>query len=210
MGAGRAGPSVDGRAVGAIGWRLGNLITAIGKEVGSVEGELAEVLELAQKMEADGVEYYAGLARQCGSPTAQRMFESFAADETRHLRIIKDVAKGLGVDYEQFPMPRDEIVTIFAGAGARPGDVIEATAGERDAIRLAMGMETKGFELYRDAAQRAQGEGTRQLLERLAREESQHYEMLENTLEYLSSNPRWFLWNEWALVVGDQSSLGSQ
>ena len=34
--------------------------------------------------------------------------------------------------------------------------------------------------------------------------------MLENTLDYLTGNEKWFLWNEWALITGDQSSLGGQ
>lgn len=174
-----------------------------------MQKELEEALELAQKLELDGADYYGKLAADCSSPAARRMFESFAADEKRHLRIVKDVAQGLGANLARMPMPRDEITTIFTSAEAQVGDDVKATAGEREAIRMALGMETKSFELYREAAASAEDQATRDLFDRLAREENQHYEMLENTLEYLSGNPEWFLWNEWALIVGDQSSLGS-
>jgi rubrerythrin len=174
-----------------------------------MQKELAEAFELAQKLEMDGADYYDKLAKECSSPAARRMFESFESDEKRHLRIVRDVAKGLGVDVAQMPMPRDEIATIFTSAAAQAEEVIQATESEREAIGVALSMETKSFQLYQDAAGKATDPTTRQLLERLAREENQHYEMLENTLEYLSANPEWFLWNEWALIVGDQSSLGS-
>ncbi|NLW51124.1 MAG: ferritin family protein [Candidatus Brocadiaceae bacterium] len=170
--------------------------------------ELKRALELAQKLELDGAEYYGKLSEECSSAAARRMFESFASDERRHLRIVREVAEGVGVDLSKMPMPRDEIATIFTRAAAREEADVEATETEREAVRVALSMETKSFQMYRDAAGRAEDAATRELLERLAREENQHYEMLENTLEYLSENPKWFLWNEWALVVGDQSSLG--
>ena len=82
------------------------------------------------------------------------------------------------------------------------------TADEQEAVRIAMDMETKSYKFYMEAAETAADDRSRQLFQRLAREENQHYEMLENTFEYLTGNKQWFLWNEWALIVGDQSSIG--
>ncbi len=172
--------------------------------------QLSEAIERAMKLELDGIEFYTDAARKCSGLPGKRMFESFAADERRHLRIIQDLSKGLGVDVDQLPMPRDEIRTIFSSASETLADDLRATAQEKDAIRIAMGMETQSFELYKEAAAEATEESARKLFERLAREENQHYEMLENSLEYLSSNEEWFMWSEWALIVGDQSSLSMQ
>jgi rubrerythrin len=175
-----------------------------------MDEELKGVLDSARKMEMDGADFYTELAQKCGVLSGKRMFESFAADEQRHLKIITDVAEGLGVSMEGQPMPRDEVRTIFTEAKENLGDYLEADPDEKEAIRIAMGMETESFNLYTAAAEGA-GDGlVRQILERLAREENQHYEMLENTLEYLNSNQEWFLWNEWALIVGDQSSLTAE
>ncbi len=170
--------------------------------------ELGEAIERARKLELDGIEFYTDAAQKCSVLPGKRMFESFAADERRHLKIIEDVAKGLGVDVDQLPMPRDEIRTLFSEATETLDDDVRASAQERDAVRIALDMEAKSFQLYKEAAAEATEETPRKLFERLAREENQHYEMLENTLEYLSSNKEWFMWNEWALIVGDQSSLG--
>ena len=51
-------------------------------------------------------------------------------------------------------------------------------------------------------------EEEKELFERLAQEENQHYKMLENTDEYLNENEKWFLTQEYGLLTGDMSSLG--
>jgi len=171
--------------------------------------ELGKALQQARELEIDGTDYYTQMAKKCSVESGKQMFHSFAGDEKRHLRIIEDIAKGLGVDIEKFPMPRDEILTLFSEKKQELEETAEVSSDEHEAIREAMEMETKSFQLYRDCAEEAEDEDTQALFERLAREENQHYEMLENTLEYLSSNGQWFLWKEWALIVGDQSSLGN-
>ncbi len=171
--------------------------------------ELQQAVQKARKLEIAGAEFYTDLAEQCSNTAAEQMFQSFAKDEKRHLRVVKKLAEGVGVDVDELPMPRDEIRTLFTEmSGEGPQEPAEADADEREAIREAMQVETRSYKLYHQSAEDAEDEQTRKLFERLAREENQHYEMLENTLEYLSNNPRWFLWKEWALIVGDQSSLG--
>lgn len=170
--------------------------------------EFQDVLEKARKLEMDGAEFYEKAAEKCGVTSGRRMFESFAQDERRHYRILSEVAEGMGVDIDSMPMPRDEIRTLFTAAAERTADDAQSSAGEEEAVRIALGMEQKSYELYSKQAKTAEDEQCRLLLERLAREENQHYEMLENTLEYLTSNEKWFLWDEWALIIGDQSSVG--
>jgi len=159
-------------------------------------------------MELDGIDFYLELAEKCASETGRQLFASFAEDEKRHLRIIKDIVKGMGVDFHSFPMPRDTIRTLFSEAADKSQEYIESTRDERDAIAVAMDMETRSFELYTGAARDAEEDSIRALFERLASEENQHYEMLENTLEYLNSNEAWFLWKDGGLLTGDQSSIG--
>ncbi len=170
--------------------------------------ELRAALQQARKLEIDGADYYGELAEKCSVESGRKMFHSFAQDEKRHLRIIEDVAKGMGVDVDKFSMPRDRIRTLFSDKKQELEKASEVSSDEREAVETALEMERKSYQLYRDSAEKAGDEETRTLFERLAREENQHYEMLENTLEYLNSNEQWFLWKEWALIVGDQSSLG--
>lgn len=173
-----------------------------------MQEEIKEAVQQARKLEIDGADYYTQLAKSCESDAAARMFHSFAGDEKRHLKIVEDLAEGVGVDVDSLPMPRDEIRTLFSEASETGAQTARATEDEKQAVSKAMQMETKSFKLYTDTAENAGDEATRRLFQRLAHEENQHYEMLENTLEYMNSNDQWFLWKEWALIVGDQSSLG--
>ena len=169
-----------------------------------------QAVQKARKMELDGIDFYLNLAQKCVSDAGRQLFTSFADDEKRHLRIIKDIVKGMGVDFHKLPMPRDTIRTLFSEAAGKSDEYAQSTQDEKDAIGVAMGMETKSFELYTGAAQDADEDSIRALFERLASEENQHYEMLENTLEYLNSNKGWFLWKEGGLLTGDQSSIGTE
>ncbi len=170
--------------------------------------ELKEAVQKARKLEIDGADFYTRLAEICTTEAGTRMFKSFAGDERRHLRVVKDIAAGIGVDVDQMPMPRDEIRTLFTEAAEQMDEQAAVTSGEKEAVQQAMEMETESYNLYARAAGDAEDNDTQCLFERLSREENQHYEMLENTLEYLNQNAEWFLWKEWALIVGDQSSLG--
>jgi rubrerythrin len=168
---------------------------------------IQDAVQKARKMEMDGIDFYSKLAEKCASEAGKTLFTSFTDDEKRHLRVIKEIAKGLGVDTHKLSMPRDTIRTIFADAAGKVDDYAEATQDEKDAIGVAMGMETKSYQLYSEAAKSAKDRPMRELFERLAEQENQHYEMLENTLEYLNSNDAWFLWKEGGLLTGDMSSL---
>ncbi len=170
--------------------------------------DFEEAVQKARKLELDGIEFYEKLAQNCPSPAGRQMFSSFASDEKRHLRVVKQLAEGLGADMSEYPMPRESIRTLFTEAAGELGDYAEATDDEKDAVEVALGMETESYKLYTNSADNAEDDKARELFERLAREENQHYEMLENTLEYLNANQEWFLWKEGALVVGDRTSLG--
>ena len=167
-----------------------------------------EVIQLARKMEMDGMGFYSRAAQEAANPQALRVFESFARDEQRHLDIIERIAQDLGVDVAGMPTPAESIRTVFTNADAELDEEQKATAGEQEAIAIALGMETKSYRLYKGAAESAEDDARKALFERLALEENQHYEMLENTQQYLTDYEKWVLWDEHGLLTGDMSSLG--
>ncbi len=173
-----------------------------------MDDELSEVIQLARKMELDGIEFYTDAARKSANPQAQRLFDSFAGDEKRHLEIVEKIAQGIGVNVEDMSMPRDEIRTVFGRADAEISPQQEASADELTAIEIALGMEKDSYDLYKGRADAETDAVRKALFERLAEEENQHYEILENTRQYLTDNNKWVLWNEWGLLTGDMSSLG--
>jgi rubrerythrin len=169
---------------------------------------LQDAIQLARKMEMDGIEFYGKAAEEAGNPQARKFFESLQQDERRHLRIVEKIGKGMGVDAANMPKPAETIKTVFSEAEESIAADQQATAEEKQAVEMALGMEEDSYDLYEEAAEKAEAEDQKSLFERLAEEENQHYVMLENTQEYLADNQKWFLWKESGLLTGDISSLG--
>jgi rubrerythrin len=69
-------------------------------------------------------------------------------------------------------------------------------------------MEKASYRNYIAAGDLAETPDVKEVFQRLAAEEDQHYQMLENTLDYLNSSGQWFLFSEGGLLTGDMSSLG--
>jgi rubrerythrin len=169
--------------------------------------DVAKALEIAEKQEQDGIDWYSKLAEQCGSEAAEQMFLSFKKDEERHLKWVRNLAEGVGVDLSQAPLPRESIKTVFDEAEDHTDEYATSTEDQHEAIDIALGMEKKSYDNYKQAAEDSEDSVAKAMFERLAQEENQHYEMLENTMEYLENSDRWFLSQEQSLIMGDQSSL---
>ncbi len=173
-----------------------------------MNGKIEEVLQKARKMELDGIEFYSKASGNASNEMAKRFFASLVEDEKRHFDIIEKVGKGMGVDVESLPYPADSIKTVFSEFDDKSISEIAATAEEKDAVATALEMEKKSYDLYAEAAANAADDQQAQLFSRLEQEENQHYEMLQNTSDYLNDNEKWFLNVEGALLTGDMSSLG--
>lgn len=159
-------------------------------------------------MEIDGKELYAEASENATSVKTRYFFHSLAKDEERHLSIIEKVVEGLGVDVDEMPLPSDRMQTVFSQISTEDIAELAATSEEKDAIDMALEMEKKSYDLYERAAEEAESDQEEKLLERLKLQENQHYEMLQNTAEYLNDNHKWFLDQENGLLTGDMSSLG--
>ncbi len=169
--------------------------------------ELRDAVELARKLEQDGLSFYTEAAGKCPSASGRHMFESFAADEKRHLEWVERMAEGLGVDLTQAAMPREAIRSVFDKVKGQLAETAGATQDEKDAVAFALKMEDAGYQNYIAAAALAESPAVKEVFERLAAEEGEHYQMLENTLEYMNATGEWFLHFEGGLLSGDMSSL---
>ena len=167
------------------------------------EQAMTNALSVALKMEKDGMAFYREASEKTGNELGKKMFLSFVEDEQRHYSMIEALSKGLKID-EQLKAagPAERVKTVFAEAkenldarlGSEPGDV--------EALKFALEMEDKGYEYYKDAAQAAQHADEIRLFETLAKEESQHHEILQNALNYLEETGDWFLWEEGGPIEG--------
>ena len=79
------------------------------------------------------------------------MFQTITEDEKRHLEMISQVIKGLGVTHKEVS-PLSNVKTVFAALKDEMMQKVEATTDELEAFKIAMtdGAGGKGF-LRKDA-----------------------------------------------------------
>lgn len=164
-----------------------------------------DIIDLAMRMETDGIEFYSEAGRRVKSPLGKLMFESLVADEKNHLRVLDEIVEKIfnqNLD-ELFPgSPASRVRTVFEKNRPFLNERIEADPGDIEVLEIAMKMEDDSYRLYSDAAEKSTRQERRELFERLAMEEKKHYNLLENTHTYLADTGNWFIYEEHGIMDG--------
>ena len=160
-----------------------------------------DALEMAMKMEKDAITFYSEAARKTKYPAGKKMFDTISQDEKRHLEMISEIVKGLNVTHKDVS-PMKNVRTVFESMKKEMMKKAEASADELEAFKIAMRMEQEGMEFYKKTLAGAKKEKERALLERLIKEEEQHYAIFANTYQFLADTGNWFLWEERGIVEG--------
>jgi rubrerythrin len=160
-----------------------------------------DALEMAKKMETDAISFYTEAAGKTRYPAGKKMFQSITEDEKRHLVMLSQIIKGLNVTHEDVS-PMKTVRTVFESMKDEMMKKVEATSDEMEAFKIAMQMEKEGIEFYKKTLAGSKKEKERALLERLIREEEQHYEIFANTYQFLANSGSWFLWEERGIIEG--------
>ncbi len=158
-------------------------------------------VELAIKMEKDAIEFYKGAVARTRHPFGKRMFQSFIEDEKRHLKALDDIFAGLDLNMDS-KSPREKVRSIFDELKSEMMQRIKADTDEIDAIRLALDFEKKGYDFYKKTAEDATDKKIKTLFEILTKEEEEHFNILQNTLFFLTDTGNWFMWEEHSIIDG--------
>ncbi len=169
-------------------------------------GVSKKLYALAVKMETDGMKFYRDLADKVGAPLAKEMFKSFVKDEERHLQVVKAIFSGIPlVEVSrrfQPGTPAQRLQTAFSKAKGKGSRRVPAGLDEVRALELAMEMEKASYRIYHLEAEKVSSPSEKRILERLAREEGGHFEILNNSHAYLTDNGGWFIWQDHAIIDG--------
>ncbi|GAB4544004.1 MAG: ferritin family protein [Thermodesulfovibrionia bacterium] len=160
-----------------------------------------DALELAIRMEKDAIDFYKDAVKRTRHPFGKRMFEGFIEDEKRHLKALDDIFSGLGLRMDP-QSPMKNVRSIFEELRDEMMQRIEADSDEIDAIKVALDIEKKGYDLYRKMVEESTDEKIKELFDLLSKEEEEHFNILQNTLSFLEDTGNWFMWEEHSIIDG--------
>jgi rubrerythrin len=166
-----------------------------------VRDVLMDAVETAIKMETDAIDFYTKAASKTKHPVGKKMFLTITEDEKRHLEMLSQIFKGLGIEVKDVS-PMKMVKTVFETMKDKMIERVEATSDELEAFKIAMEMEKEGIEFYKRSASDVKKEKETVLFERLIKEEEQHYNIFANTYFFLSNTGNWFMWEEHGIVDG--------
>lgn len=162
---------------------------------------MKDAIETAIKMETDAMAFYQEAANKTSHPFGKEMFMGFVKDETRHLRILQDIFKGVDADIELI-RPKETIKTVFSELKDQMMQQVKALDSEMDAVNIALKFEKEGFDFYKNAALTAGTPKEKELFEKLSIEENDHYSILLETQKYLSNTGNWYMYEERGILEG--------
>lgn len=157
--------------------------------------EMDEYLQAALKFEEDGYQFYTKISKETNQPLAKRLFESLAIQENEHAKRIMEIYESLqsGGEVKSSSRPafslEPEVKKIFyeldKDKKAMPLDNIEG-------YRLAMEMEKKGYNMYKEFAEKVENKREREFFRLLMEEEKEHLSSLDNVYRFLTGTEEWY------------------
>ena len=164
-----------------------------------------KVLQLAVQMEVDGKEFYQRASRKSSNKLAKELFRQLASEEDIHRKKFEEIYKTLKKgrnwpDVEPSSEEGKKIKSLFAGATRALGSKFKVAESELDAIKAAMDMEIRSYNLYHSRSAESALPVEKRFYKTLAGEERGHHLALLDSYEYLSDPSGWFTKKEhWSL-----------
>jgi rubrerythrin len=156
---------------------------------------LAEAIEMEKK----GRAFYLDAAAKAVDPLSRSTLEGLAADEVEHLRLLDAQVETLEktghwacfMDLE----PKEGTYkpqTVFPGTPGIADELANAAGGAAVVLEQAMRFEEAGYKRYKAAASATDDLEGKAVYEYLAKQEDEHYRLLQQTHEYVLHPDRLF------------------
>jgi rubrerythrin len=159
------------------------------------QNKTLEALQIAIKMEIDGKKYYQKMSESSQNDTGQKLFLALAAEEDIHREkfeeIFASIQAGKGWPRMEIVI-HNELKTLFSFTGNN----IEATKSELNSIQIAMEMENKTYDFYKEQSKKSLFETEKKFYENLAAQERVHHSVLLDYFEYLKDPAGFFTMKE--------------
>lgn len=146
-----------------------------------------DLLQMAITMEREGEKYYRNLAENSKGNHLKKVFDGLADDEKHHAELLED--KCAGKSFEANMKDTQENRNIFKEEDFFEYGIITTAPSQLDAYRLALQKEKESIDLYK----KIMGESAenRQLFEFLIRQETKHFEVLDEIVMLVNRPNDW-------------------
>jgi rubrerythrin len=157
-----------------------------------------KALKMAIDYEKKIRSFYLKHSARLKNELAKKTFIFLADEELKHIDAINDFSKSIhdGDEPEIEPGPEDEAVNkvkeFFSKSIEQKAEQLKPTDSEIKIYELGLEMEQKGYNFYKEAAEKAEHPNVRKLFEFLTKEENSHYALLSNAINYLKSPSSFF------------------
>ena len=156
-----------------------------------------DVFDFAMEMEGNGYDYYIGLAKAAILPGLKTIFTSLAEDEQKHLEIFQRLKEG------QRGGPLSSSKTLGMAKNVflllpRGDESLKVMTDALPSYRHAMQLEAESFRLYEEAADKEENAEIKALLLKIAEQEHQHFNILENVYNFVNAPNQHLVWGEFS------------
>ena len=174
------------------------------------------ILRRGMSLERDGYIFYKRAAEYASGERGKAMFRDLASQEEDHLRLLLAEYQALedGRGWLLFEEAMQADFPLDAAdpdlPGEEPPEPIAVFTPDRkvslagDIAALEFGLETERIsqELYAKGAKDTDDPNARQAYEFLAEQEEYHFQLLQNTLDYLTNNQTWWDGDQYPFFTG--------
>jgi len=167
---------------------------------------LKEAVANAIKMEQEGYDIYMEAAKKTRNKLGQSTFKAVAEKELDHIRAIECFSKKFsGKDAMvgiKIPEKVDYIRAIMQELKAEIETKVSEDSDLRQAYEIAMKLEKRSYDLYQQLSGDVTDPQVKDFFKFLMKQENIHYELFQETLQYLDRPGDWFREKERWIVEG--------
>jgi rubrerythrin len=166
--------------------------------MGKNESDALSALREAVRNELDGKAMYLQAAERTRDELGRSMFRSFAKEEDQHVHVLQvqyaEVNESGGwIDVEAARAEsRDPKLVLFPQEERKVKELVPEGTSDLEALKLAMDFEQRAVRMYEQAATDADNPVAESFYRELAKWEGTHYEILDNSHDYLATKGEWY------------------
>tara|TARA_Y100000310_G_C20431533_1_gene691712 strand:+ start:336 stop:848 length:513 start_codon:yes stop_codon:yes gene_type:complete len=149
--------------------------------------ELKETFQTAYEFEIKGKEIYESTANSTKNPIIAKTFRYLADQEQLHANEIKEYKEKLdqGISIEVRSDAPEETKRFFSMTVEEFKEKTELTEDDKEAHKVALELEQKAYDFYKEQHEKATDEKLKKFLRFLMTQENTHFELIQKAFEFI-------------------------